>query len=88
MEHYKLGAIEIALTLARVPPVDIPFGAGLAGTPPIHAALVNAIKGAARAVSRAVRRAGRRWKRREAYWRRRQPDHQASRALYRACAQA
>jgi hypothetical protein len=39
MSEYRLGAITVALTLARVAPVDIPFGAGLAGTLPIHAAL-------------------------------------------------
>lgn len=55
MSEYKLGAITVALTLARVLPVDIPFGAGLTGTPPIHAAFINAIKGAANAVSGNVR---------------------------------
>lgn len=51
MSEYKLGAITVALTLARV----LPFGAGLTGTPPIHAAFINAIKGAANAVSGNVR---------------------------------
>lgn len=48
MSHYKLGAIEVALTLARLPPVDIPFGAGLRGTPKVHVVFISAIKGAAK----------------------------------------
>lgn len=58
MRKLKLGAMALALALTTALPVDVPYTAGLIGTPVAEAGVISSIKGAAKKVGSAAKKVG------------------------------
>lgn len=58
MRKIKIGAIAVALALSTALPVEIPYTAGLIGTPAAEAGVLSSIKGAAKKVESAAKKVG------------------------------
>lgn len=59
MRKIKLGAMALALALATALPLEVPYTAGLIGTPAAEAGVLSSIKGAAKKVGGAAKTVGR-----------------------------
>jgi len=62
MRKFKLGAVALALALTTALPVEVPYTAGLIGTPAAEAGVLGSIKGAAKKVGGAAKDVGKVYK--------------------------